>query len=129
MNSDTRFYYLSLLYENQKWSIHGLWPQLSKTSYPQFCKPVTFNPDLLKPIYNELDKCWHSDRGSDNKFWEHEWKKHGSCFFKKINEFEYFNTTLKLFKNVQKLGIIENYRIGNNALIPFDLNLNLIKNI
>jgi len=122
---DTRFYYLSLIYETNKWSIHGLWPQYNKDSYPQFCKKVSFDPKLLDPIEPELDKYWHSDRGSDDDFWKHEWEKHGSCFFTKIDEFGYFNTTLKLFKEVSNMGIIENYRNGNKALIPFDLELNL----
>ena len=51
-----------------------------------------------------------------------------SCFFSNINEFDYFNTTLELFEKVKKLDIIENYRDKNKALIPFDLNLHIIKN-
>jgi len=127
--TDTRFYYLSLMFEDNQWVIHGLWPQLSKTDYPQFCKKVTFDPKLLKPIEEELDKHWYSDRGSNDNFWEHEWKKHGSCFFGDINEFDYFNTTLELFEKVKNLDIIENYRDGEKALIPFNLDLQLIKKV
>ena len=127
VKKDTRFYYLSLIYENNQWSIHGLWPQLSKNDYPQFCKKVTFDPNLLKPIENELDKYWHSDRGNNDTFWEHEWKKHGSCMFDNINEFDYFNTTIKLYEKVKNMDIIENYRNGDKSMIPFDLNFNLIK--
>ena len=127
--TDTRFYYLSLMFEDNQWVIHGLWPQLSKTDYPQFCKKVTFDPKLLKPIEEELDKHWYSDRGSNVNFWEHEWKKHGSCFFGDINEFDYFNTTLELFEKVKNLDIIENYRDGEKALIPFNLDLQLIKKV
>lgn len=127
--TDTRFYYLSLMFEDNRWVIHGLWPQLSKTDYPQFCKKVTFDPKLLKPIEEELDKHWYSDRGSNDNFWEHEWKKHGSCFFGDINEFDYFNTTLELFEKVKNLDIIENYRDGEKALIPFNLDLQLIKKV
>ena len=126
---DTRFYYLSLMLEDNQWVIHGLWPQSSKTNYPQFCKKVTFDPELLKPIEDELDKYWSSDRGGNDNFWEHEWKKHGSCFFSDINEFGYFNTTLELYEKVKKMGIIEEYRDGEKALIPFDLDLQLIKNV
>ena len=125
---DTRFYYLSLIFENNQWVIHGLWPQLSKTDYPQFCKKVTFDPELLKPIEDKLDKYWYSDRGNNDNFWEHEWKKHGSCMFKFIDEYDYFNKTLELFKKVKDMGIIENYKNGKKSLIPFDLNFNLIKN-
>ena len=122
---DTRFYYLSLIYENDSWCIHGLWPQYDINSYPVFCKNVSFNPKLLDPIYSDLNKYWHSDRGSNDNFWEHEWKKHGSCMFINMNEFNYFNKTLELFKQVKELNIIEKYRNNNKALIPFDLNFKL----
>ena len=123
---DTRFYYLSLIKENDSWSIHGLWPQNSKTDYPQFCHDVTFDISLLEPIMTSLKKIWRSDRGPDDIFWEHEWKKHGSCMFNGANEFNYFNTTLSLFELVNKEGIIDKYKKDGCALIPFDLNFNII---
>lgn len=124
---DSRFYYLSLMYENNEWVIHGLWPQLSKTDYPQFCKKVDFNPDLLNPIINDLDKVWYSNRGNNDDFWEHEWKKHGSCVFTKMNEFEYFSKALELYKFVRDSNIIDKYKINDKALIPFNLNFKLIE--
>jgi len=127
--TDTRFYYLSLILENDKWSIHGLWPQNNKTDYPQFCRAVTFDISLLDPIMTDLQQNWSSDRGPDSTFWEHEWKKHGSCMFNDSNEFDYFNTTLKLFHLVNKEGVINNYKKGTIALIPFDLNLNIIRSL
>ena len=123
---NTRFYYLSLIYENNKWSIHGLWPQNSKDDYPTFCRIVDFDKNKLKPIIDKLEENWYSDRGTDEDFWKHEWKKHGSCMFKEMDEFEYFNKTLELFEKVQNLGIIENYRERNKALIPFSLDFKLI---
>jgi len=125
--NDTRFYYLSLIYENNRWTIHGLWPQNDKSDYPQFCKKVNFDPTVLDPIKSDLEKYWLSDRGKDDTFWEHEWKKHGSCYFENINELEYFQTTLNLFHKVTDMNIIENYKKNDKALIPFDLKLNLIK--
>ena len=40
LKKDERFYYLSLIKEQNGWSIHGLWPQYSKNKYPSFCKKV-----------------------------------------------------------------------------------------
>ena len=123
---DTRFYYLSLLLENDNWSIHGLWPQNSKTDYPSYCRKVTFNIALLDPIMNQLKDNWYSDKGPDNIFWEHEWKKHGSCMFNESNEYDYFNNTLTLFNKVKALKIINKFKQGDKALIPFDLEFNVI---
>ena len=126
---DTRFYYLSLiLEENNEWSIHGFWPQYSQSKYPQFCHNVTFDPSLLDPIKQQLNEHWYSDRESNDKFWEHEWKKHGSCVFTKMNEYEYFAKTLELFQKVNGTNIIDQFKVGDTkSMIPFDLNFNLKK--
>ena len=50
-NNDRRFYYLSLLLENNQWTIHGLWPQNSKSDYPTFCRNVDFSENLLNPEF------------------------------------------------------------------------------
>ena len=125
-NNDRRFYYLSLLLENNQWTIHGLWPQNSKSDYPTFCRRVDFSENLLNPIIDDLDKYWHSDRGSNENFWEHEWKKHGSCMFQEMDELQYFSKTLELFHYVRKKGIINNFKCRNQALIPFSLDFKLI---
>ena len=125
-NNDRRFYYLSLLLENNQWTIHGLWPQNSKSDYPTFCRRVDFSENLLNPIIDDLEKYWHSDRGSNENFWEHEWKKHGSCMFQEMDELQYFSKTLELFHYVRNKGIINNFKCRNKALIPFSLDFKLI---
>lgn len=135
-SKDTRFYYLSLLKNDNcayGYTIHGFWPQFSKTSYPQFCKKVTFDINKLKPIENDLISFWELPEDTNKleiKFWSHEWCKHGSCMFKEMGELEYFQTALKLYENIMKMGLgfnIEKYKKGKNYLIPFDLNFNLLK--
>ena len=123
------FYYLSLIYENDTWSIHGLWPQYNDGKYPSFCKEVEFDINALQPIIDRLNVEWCSDIGSNDDFWEHEWKKHGSCMFcENMTEFQYFNKALELFEQVKKEdNIIEKYKKGTNkSMIPFDLNFNLL---
>jgi ribonuclease T2 len=127
--SSQKFYYLALLLEKDKWSIHGLWPQYNKSDYPTYCKEVSFDIEKLSPILDELNKYWSSYEKSDNDvFWEHEWKKHGSCYFKNIDELGYFETTLRLYHQVIAEDLVEKYRDGDRAMIPFDLNLNVISN-
>lgn len=100
LDKSNKFYFLSLLKEDGKlnWSIHGLWPQYTISTYPSFCKAVTFDINKLKPIMDDLNKYWKSNCNKNNKFWEHEWKKHGSCVFSNIDELEYFKQTLSLYK-------------------------------
>ena len=122
------FYYLSLIQSNNDWHIHGLWPQYSKDSYPTYCRTVDFDEYKLKPILNELKKYWYSEEEKNQYFWCHEWKKHGSCMFIDMDEFDYFNKTLELFQKVKDMEIIDKYKKGQKALIPFDLKFNLMKN-
>ena len=117
-----RFYYLSLNFEDQKWSIHGLWPQNSATSYPQYCRTVQFDPRKLAPILPQRRRSWTSNRGSDEVFWRHEWEKHGSCMFNNCDEFEYFNKALELFNYVLNEGLVSKYKTsGTTSMVPFDL--------
>lgn len=95
----TNYYYLSLLKEdNGTYTIHGLWPQYSESSYPKYCKKVVFDISALKPILNKLNKYWYSTEEANSDFWKHEYEKHGSCMFKDMTEFEYFNTVLNLYQ-------------------------------
>ena len=135
--SDGRFYYLSLLKENRTpgWSIHGLWPQYDTKNYPVYCKKVVFNYESLKPIIEKLEKNWYSNKDDsgkklqqDENFWKHEWEKHGSCMFKDIDEFHYFNIALNLFHFAlqKKLPDKWYHPETGKCLIPVDLNFQFI---
>lgn len=125
---DHRFYYLSLIKENEGFSIHGLWPQYDINKYPTFCNPVTFDLSNLTDILPELHKNWYSNRGPDESFWKHEYEKHGSCVFSKMTELEYFQKTLDLFNKAIELNLPEKYQNDktNKCLIPVDLSFNFI---
>ena len=62
-NNNNNFYYLSLIKEENGYSIHGFWPQYSENSYPTFCKKVTFDVQKLTDILPELEKYWYSNVG------------------------------------------------------------------
>ena len=128
--TESRFYYLSLIKNDKKWHIHGLWPQYDKKTYPKFCRNIPFDITKLNSIINNLHYNWYSDKDKDNLFWEHEWNKHGTCMFQ-MNELEYFSKTLELFNKVKEQNIIELYCNGSKtkSMIPFDLNFNISNDV
>ena len=129
----TNYYYLSLIFneDSETWSIHGLWPQYSKNSYPTYCKNVSFDINLLDPIINELKNEWYSTEEPNEDFWKHEWQKHGSCMFKPMNELEYFQTALNLFDSIKdNTSLINQFKKNDTqSMIPYDQNFNIIINL
>lgn len=125
------FYFLALL-KNKNiesgYQIHGLWSNYANGSYPSYCKNVEFDMDKLRPIKEELKEYWPSRDHKDEHFYIHEYKKHGSCVFTEMTELEYFRKTIELYHYVIKNEIYKSYIHGNQCLIPFDLNFELIKN-
>ncbi len=111
----------------QKWCsktymIHGLWPQINSTDYPEYCKPVSYSqPDGT--LLTDMNTYWH---GCDNTLWEHEWEKHGSCVSvqNNIDEDTFFNTTLSLF--LENYNLIDNCKDDDCILACFDLDYKLI---
>ena len=64
---NTHFYYLSLLNDNSKWHIHGLWPQYDSNTYPKYCsKNENFNYDCIKPLLPDLNLNWYSGKKLKN---------------------------------------------------------------
>jgi len=128
----TDFYYLSLFRESETtWSIHGLWPQTNAHTYPTYCHKVTFDPSLLAPILEKLEQYWYS-RGHtlplDEKFWQHEYEKHGSCVYTPMNELEYFQNTIQLYEKALELGLPNTYYNPKTkkCLIPVNQKLEFI---
>ena len=126
INSDKIYNYYELAV--QKWCsseymIHGLWPQINGTSYPEYCKDVSYVKPKGELLIN-MNKYWHK---CDDTLWEHEWEKHGSCMNEQtnINEYNFFNTTITLF--------LENNKLLNNCIDDdcilgcFDLDYKLIE--
>jgi ribonuclease I len=115
----------------QKWcpsetyNIHGLWPQYTTSSYPSYCDNVSYVPpqgDLLDLMQTNWNSC-----GNNSGFWEHEWKKHGSCVEKQmgLEENAYFNFTLNLFADNQHL--LDKCNDTNCTMGCFDLHGNLME--
>jgi len=81
--------------------------------------------DKLEPIKDELKKYWPSRDHKDEKFYAHEYKKHGSCLFSEMTELEYFKKTIELYHYVIDNNLYEPYIKGGQCLIPFDLDFNI----
>jgi ribonuclease I len=82
--------------------IHGLWADLTPTSYPTFCTNTPFDLDQLKlsPKYEEiLDKWSDCTYEQTIVLYEHEWAKHGTCISLEtgFSQNEYFEKTLELY--------------------------------
>lgn len=109
----TDFYYLSLIQESPtEYTIHGLWPQTSTTKYPTYCRPVNFQIKSLEPILDELEQYWYSRQHTlalDEKFWEHEYEKHGSCVYTPMTELEYFQNTITLYEKALELNLPQKF--------------------
>jgi len=124
-NSNALYNYYELAV--QKWCstdymIHGLWPQINSTSYPENCESVLYiEPSglLLKNMKTYWQDC-------DNTLWQHEWKKHGSCMKEQnnIDEDTFFNTTLSLF--LENKNLLKTCKNDDCILGCFDLDYKLI---
>ena len=82
----------------------------------------------MRTILPDLQKYWYSTESPNQDFWEHEWKKHGSCMFNKMDEFDYFNTALKLFTDAVKQDLPQKYYDENTqkCLIPVSTDFKFI---
>ena len=124
-NSEVLYTYYELAV--QKWCsstymIHGLWPQINATDYPENCESVSYTkPGGL--LLENMNTYWH---GCDNTLWEHEWTKHGSCMQAqdKITENEFFNITLGLF--LDNTNLLDTCKNDDCILACFDLDYSLI---
>ncbi len=132
--NNTKFYYLSLIKEDDGYSIHGFWPQTSTTSYPSFCKKVDFDITKLSDILPELEKYWYSNVGDgsikyDETFWQHEYEKHGSCVFCSMTEHDYFAKTLELYYKAITDNLPDKYYSSETkkCLIPVSLDFEFIE--
>lgn len=87
---------------NSRFTIHGLWAEWNKTSWPEFCNTSdTLKMENIEDLVSDLNEYWFSCYGTNFYFWNHEWIKHGTCMYansKKITQHMYFALTLNLYK-------------------------------
>ncbi len=112
------------------WLIHGLWPSMfDRRQNPISTCPrsdIYYRRDRLitNKILGVLDNTWYTilAKGySDNtKFWEHEFKDHGSCASRSSaigDDVKYFEKTLELFSQLNIGTTLSNarYKVGTTT--------------
>lgn len=132
--------------DQNNWSIHGWWPEYSRTKWPQFCDPKRyseFNANAIAPIRSKLELYWGTCPGYPPAYqlWKHEWQKHGTCVVD-VSVVDYFNHTINAFLRakhnnfygccadpIDSIDLIDSIdgKNGDTCLIPFALPLNETK--
>jgi len=107
---------------SDKYMIHGLWPQINATDYPENCEDVSY----AKPTGQLLDNMNTYWKGCDDTLWSHEWEKHGSCMHEQIgiDENTFFNTTITLF--LENTQLLDNCKEDDCTLACFDMDYKMI---
>ena len=92
-------YFLAIqkCHKDGDYTIHGLWIDYYNRSYPEFCNNTPFKLHDLDTLRDDLNVKWRSCWGDSVQLWKHEWDKHGTCFYPKMNVSYYFSRTLELF--------------------------------
>ena len=117
-------YYL-LAFQNwcsSEYQIHGLWSDITPTTYPSYCTNTPFNLTLLKQSdkYDKMSEVWtNCSYEGTVSLYEHEWSKHGTCVAVQTGflQNEYFEKALELFLT---------YNSNNGESVCFDLDFNQI---
>ena len=107
------------------WTIHGLWPSRLKNykTYPCTCTNEAFNEGAISSLTGDMKYYWPtlSQSNSNSWFWSHEWEKHGTCSSPYISsQFNYFDTTLKLRKQIDPAKLLGNL-VPSKTPYPFNL--------
>jgi ribonuclease T2 len=99
-------------------TIHGLWPEYSNNSYPEYCnKSAIFNISQIEYLIPILNVKWPSSNGSNIDFWEHEYLKHATCF-PNVTEEQFFLDVLHLFDDADSTRTFQEKKIKVNQIYP-----------
>ncbi|KAL3675728.1 hypothetical protein R1sor_025676 [Riccia sorocarpa] len=103
-------------------TIHGLWPQLKRGKFPEYCDPTEFHLTEIADLVPELNQYWPSlscPTSDSTGFWKHEWERHGSC--SSLNQHDYFKKTLALVKSVDLLKALQGAGMEPNIENTYDV--------
>ncbi|GAU35494.1 hypothetical protein TSUD_384490 [Trifolium subterraneum] len=86
-------------------TLHGIWPS-NKASHPEWCTPPLFDPTEITSLVSKLSIAWPSLFVDDEKMWEHQWNRHGSC--SAFKEYDYFKLGIDIWEEYNLTSILEN---------------------
>lgn len=93
-------------------TIHGLWPEFTDGTWPQFCTHEVLDNATIAPLLPRMEQYWPNVKALQPtakdfyEFWQHEWSKHGTC--SGLNQKQYFEAALNHFLDTPDL-ISQNY--------------------
>ncbi|KAK8539012.1 hypothetical protein V6N13_110220 [Hibiscus sabdariffa] len=103
---------------DQKFTIHGLWPQDANDNpvdpydsrHPCVPQPPTpLTPTLFNPLRPDLDNEWPNLKNpvpnENMQFWTEEWNKHGTCSDFAHNPVKYFDSARQIRQSLPDFGI------------------------
>ena len=100
------------------WTIHGLWPNYKNGTIPGWCNGENDIDIEIKnqTLYEDMKKYYPGLFSTNERFWGHEYNKHGYCYNQRneidVNDYEKF--FLKVFE------IYNKYDLGNIFINMFD---------
>lgn len=70
------------------WTIHGLWPDNCDGTYIENCDPSREYKNIAELLESQgasstlefMQQYWLNNHGTNERFWEHEWATHGTCY-------------------------------------------------
>ncbi|ODV92128.1 hypothetical protein CANCADRAFT_30381 [Tortispora caseinolytica NRRL Y-17796] len=129
---------------------HGLWPDKCDGSFEEFCDKSREVPSIKQELLSagrsdlvdKMTEIWKSNNGLDDRFWTHEWNKHGTCISTLNSEcypastqpltdaiIDYFTKAIALFESLDTFQILADSGIvpSTTATYTFDEIINAIQ--
>lgn len=125
---------------SDSWTIHGLWPNSCDGDYPENCDSSRDYTDITSLLQDQgandtldyMNTYWLSDDESNEKFWEHEWDTHGTCYTTLesscFSDYEtgedavtFFETVVTLFKTLPTYEWLSNAGITPSSSTTYTL--------
>ncbi|KAI0778700.1 RNase Gf29 [Trametes elegans] len=126
---------------SDSWTIHGLWPDNCDGTFTENCDPSRDYDDIPSLLENQgasdtlsfMKEYWVDINGQDERFWEHEWSTHGTCYStlnpsclpssspKGAEAVAFFETVVKLFKTLPTYKFLSDAGITPSTSKTFTL--------
>lgn len=94
--------------EVNNWTIHGVWPSNNIGHHPRNCNNNAFDLALIpQNVQDRMQIMWPNLKNATNQeFWEQQWKAHGTCSERGVNE--YFTMAIELSDRYNIMQILSN---------------------